>query len=334
MTAITTMPAPASYQLHVGDLNSVPVSVVRAPHLSVLRWLTATSTRPQSPLAAAIAQSASRDGSLFLASLGMPGLDRVPDVLTHVDAHGPTSVEANAVRLRDSDGAVLAGQIEQLWHGRPPGPWRAASVSPRRWLRSAAGASVQAWSVLSKHWHAAELLLRMEEARIGTAAVTGTLAAVIENISPRLHVRGEYIAFDAACGSTTSLAGRRLVFVPMLAPGRQVVVSFESGRDAYIAYPLPGTRPTMRSSRGHDDAAADTDRLTALLGPIRAAALRSLHSPQSMGALAREVHCAPSTLTYHCDQLVAAGLLERERRGQSIWVSRTDRAVRLLSALE
>jgi DNA-binding MarR family transcriptional regulator len=90
----------------------------------------------------------------------------------------------------------------------------------------------------------------------------------------------------------------------------------------------------MRRGPVHDDATSGADRLTVLLGPIRAAVLRSLHSPQSMGALAREVHCAPSTLTYHCDQLVAAGLLERERRGQSMWVSRTDRAVRLLSALD
>jgi DNA-binding transcriptional ArsR family regulator len=199
-------------------------------------------------------------------------------------------------------------------------------------LRSAACASVQAWSVLSKHWHAAELLLRTEEARIGTAAVTGTLAAVIENISPRLHVRGEYIDFDVACGTVTSLAGRRLVFVPMLAPGRQVVVGFEAGRDAYIAYPLPGAPAAAHGSRANDE--PDVDRLAALLGPIRAAALRSLHSAQTMGALARQLHCAPSTLTYHCDQLAAAGLLERERRGQSTWVSRTDRAVRLLSALE
>jgi DNA-binding transcriptional ArsR family regulator len=328
MPTVSEISAPASYRLDVGDVRTVPVTVARAPQLSVLRWLLdAASSRPKSPLASAVAAATSPDNSLFMASLGMPGLDRIPDLLTSVDARSPTCVEESAARLRDADGAVLAEQVERLWHGRPPGPWRAASTNPRRWLHSAARASLQAWSVLSRHWRAAELLLRTEEARIGAATVTGTLDTVIESISPRLHVRDGFLAFDAACGHRTSLADRRLVFVPMLAPGRQVIVSFEPGRDASIAYPLTGTSPAVRN----DD---DADRVTALLGPIRAATLRSLYLPQTMGRLARQLHCAPSTLTYHCDHLAAAGLLERERHGQSIWVSRTERAVRLLSALE
>ena len=52
-----------------------------------------------------------------------------------------------------------------------------------------------------------------------------------------------------------------------------------------------------------------------------------------MQALADELHCAPSTATYHCDLLDSAGLIARERRGSSIWVVRTRDGEALLDLL-
>jgi len=37
--------------------------------------------------------------------------------------------------------------------------------------------------------------------------------------------------------------------------------------------------------------------------------------------------------SYHCGQLEAAGLIVRERRGQSVWVSRTARGHELVDLL-
>lgn len=329
---MTAVPKPSTYRLEVGDLRTLPVSVARAPYVSVLRLLAEVPAPPQrrSPIASALAQNVSPNAAEFISAIGMPGLDRMPDVLTQ-DPQSAESVAGNVSRLRSLDTAELVRQIDALWGGRPPTPWRNAAERPRRWLDGAARASLQAWALLSRHWNAAAPSLRREEARIGTAVVTGSLDVLISEISPRLRVHGGSIEFDNPCGKSVPIGDRRLVFVPMLTSRRQVVVSFEDPDVAYIGYQLPGG-VAQSPQRPLED--ASRDRLISLLGPIRAAALRTLHRPQTMGTLAQTLHCSPSTLTYHCDLLTQTGLIQRRRRGQSIWVSRTDRALRLLDALE
>jgi DNA-binding transcriptional ArsR family regulator len=62
---------------------------------------------------------------------------------------------------------------------------------------------------------------------------------------------------------------------------------------------------------------------------LRAAAER----PISMGKLGAAVGCSPRMTSYHCGQLEAAGLIMRERRGQSVWVSGTARGHELVDLL-
>jgi hypothetical protein len=149
---------------------------------------------------------------------------------------------------------------------------------------------------------------------------------LIEQLGRRLHVRDGGIEFAADCGRTVGLAGRPLAFVPMLVPGRRTIVGFDEPEAAYIAYSVPGLGPTATST-------AEADSLALLLGPIRAAMLRSLDQPVTMEVLAHTVQCAPSTLTYHCNQLGAAGLLVRQRTGRYVWVSRSERGDRLVDLL-
>jgi DNA-binding transcriptional ArsR family regulator len=328
---VTALSVPSSYRLDVGQLDAAPVSVVRAPHLSVLQWLVgaAAPSSHRVALVPTIGARATRESRQFLSAIGLPGLDRLPDALVPIEP-GSMSVGAYARRLRATDPDVFSDEVDRLWNGRPPTPWRLAADHPRAWLDEAASAVLAAWPAFSRQWKAAEFLLRREEARVGTAVVTGTLDALIEGLSPRLHVVGTNIELEGHCSRSFELAGRRLVFVPTLARRRQLLVSFETPDVAYIAYTLPGSITAPAAARPDDD----RDRLTSMLGPIRAEALRTLDTPHTMGALARTLHVAPSTLTYHCDQLVVAGLLHRQRRGQAIWVSRTDRGVRLLNALE
>ena len=69
--------------------------------------------------------------------------------------------------------------------------------------------------------------------------------------------------------------------------------------------------------------AAANSVLALVLGPRRAAALRALRRPLTIGELAAAVQCAPTTATYHVHHLAAAGMVTRERRGSSVLVSRT-----------
>jgi DNA-binding MarR family transcriptional regulator len=52
-----------------------------------------------------------------------------------------------------------------------------------------------------------------------------------------------------------------------------------------------------------------------------------------MGQLAAAVECSPRMTSYHCDHLEQAGLIVRERHGQSVWVSRTTRGYELVDLL-
>lgn len=73
--------------------------------------------------------------------------------------------------------------------------------------------------------------------------------------------------------------------------------------------------------------------LALILGPLRAATLRALDCPLTVGQLAAAVECPPTTATYHVNQLATAGMIIRERNGTSIWVSRTDRGDQLIDLL-
>lgn len=326
---MTTMPVRHTYRLEVEDLGRTPVCLLRSPHLSVIGWLAAVA-KPNNPtpLAGEIARASGRDIGPFLKTIGLRGGSVIPDAVLALGEVGPLPVPAYADWLRDLSGDTLAEEIYSLWGSQPPRPWRIAAEHPRLWLEDAARATLAAWAVLSRHWRTADLLLRREEARVGTAAVTDSLGAVIGGLSARLHVTRRYIDFDAPCGTTHALGDRRLALVPMLSPGRQLIVSFDAELP-FIGYPLPGSESGRVAASG-----TTTDRLSVLLGPLRAETLRALQRPQPMGRLARQLHCAPSTLTYHCDQLAGAGLIQRERRAQSVVASLTDRGMRLLDAME
>jgi hypothetical protein len=328
---MTALPHRLPYRLRVDDLATTSVRVGRAPHVSALGWLiqAAAPAERKHPLASALEHGIPADGRRVFPALGMPGLDRLPDVLVSPVRRASGTVQDYVHDLAEVDAAEFSRDVSTLWDEQPPGPWRAVVDRPRPWLEAACRAMVVAWELCSVHWRSAELLLRREEARVGAAVVTGTLDLLIERIDPRLHVRDGCIEFDADCGRTVDLDGRPLVLVPLLVPGRRPMVGFDEPEAAYIAYPLPGigtAAPVMPDAdRG--------DRLTVLLGPVRASVLRALDRPLSMQVLASTVHCAPSTLTYHCDQLVAAGLLVRERHGRLMCVSRSDRGERLLDVL-
>ena len=86
-------------------------------------------------------------------------------------------------------------------------------------------------------------------------------------------------------------------------------------------------------SMNADQAPKSDDALTLVLGPVRAALLRALDRPLTMTELARRAGCTPSTLSYHCDRLVATDLVERRRTGTAIRVSRTVRGSELVDLL-
>ncbi|MFS8102440.1 hypothetical protein LFM09_35475 [Lentzea alba] len=75
------------------------------------------------------------------------------------------------------------------------------------------------------------------------------------------------------------------------------------------------------------------DTAALLLGRVRAEVLRSADRNPTMGELAHLTSTARSVTTYHCEMLEEAGLLVRERQGQSVRVRRTIMGSALLTLL-
>ena len=79
--------------------------------------------------------------------------------------------------------------------------------------------------------------------------------------------------------------------------------------------------------------ASSPDALEALLGRPRSAILTVLDRPLRAGELAERLGQVPSGVTHHLAVLESAGLVTRERRGQSVLVRRTARGTALLNLL-
>ncbi|MCC9711536.1 helix-turn-helix domain-containing protein [Streptomyces sp. MNU76] len=120
-----------------------------------------------------------------------------------------------------------------------------------------------------------------------------------------------------------------MVLVPIVSGNGASVFSFDRSDTVWFGYPAPG----LNSLWTGQDTTSGTDRLKLVVGPLRAGILRELVRPCTMGSLASRPSCTPATVTYHCGQLEAAGLLTRERRGQHVVARRTNSGGALVGLL-
>ncbi len=319
--------------------HSVPdvpaVSVVMAPAQSVITLLMQAASG-QAWGAPASLLTAIRDGlrpqARFAAqSFSARGWTRIPDSCTPMSPLADASVAEHAARLRDLPAATLTRELlAEAGDVDCPPQWRAAAEQPRRWLNSMADASLDIWAVAEPRWRAAGPLLDREIRRVGTAAVRGGMAALLNSLHPGLRYQDGAFTYVPPCNqfalrSLGPVGPRRLVLVPMIAGRNAVLFSFDLDDVCYIGYPIP--RPRAGAQETANGA------LATILGPVRAAILQVLRQALTVGDLATAVHCAPTTATYHLHQLAAADLITREKAGSSVWVSRTARGDELVDLL-
>jgi DNA-binding HxlR family transcriptional regulator len=257
----------------------------------------------------------------------------LPDVVaTPIPPTVDLSVSEQVQRLHDLPGNAVVEDLTCVFGPELPPWWRPVADRPRRWLDSYASATADAWSAVSPTWRQAQPLLDLEARRIGAAVVRGCTDVLLNALHPRMrYENGEFwVPFTREI--SLGLDGRPLVLVPTVAGPTGRFVGFDLPDVVYIAYPVPG-QPGLGE---HDVAATDPegDPLSRVLGRMRGHLLRATaERPISMGRLGAAVGCSPRMTSYHCGQLEAAGLIVRERRGQSVWVSRTTRGHELVDLL-
>jgi DNA-binding transcriptional ArsR family regulator len=164
---------------------------------------------------------------------------------------------------------------------------------------------------------------------VGSAVVSRNLGAVLAGLSPRVRYVDGALELPQCAREVFELAGRRLVLVPVVSGTAASMHSLDRDDVAWFSYPLPGLRRLGPPERQP----ARKDGLAQLLGPVRAGVLRSVQPPATVSELARALNTGVSTITYHCEYLKAAGLLERERYGREVRQRLTGRGAALVELL-
>lgn len=317
-------------RLRVGDAGALSVAVVKAPHLSLVLLLASpSSSSAVGRTACAARASVRRSGRFALASVLASAQIGFPDtVSTPIPPVADVPVADQVQRLRDLPGEALAEDLARTFGPGLPPRWRAAAERPRRWLDSYAWATMDAWSAAEGLWRRAQPLLDREVRRVGAAVVRGGTDVLLNTLHPRMRYENGEIWVPATREATVGLGGRRLVLVPTIAGPAGLLRCFDMPGVAYLAYPVRG----QADLREHGVAPADPggDPLGRVLGRVRARLLRAAGRPITMGQLAAAAGCGPRMASYHCAELEAAALIVRERRGQSVWVSRTARGHELV----
>jgi DNA-binding transcriptional ArsR family regulator len=327
---ITAASALRPHELRRTVPDAPAVSVVMAPAQSVITLLmqaaSGQSWGAPAGLLAAVRHGLRPQARFAAQSFTARGWTHIPDSCTPISPLADASVADHAARLRDLPAATLTREL--LAHCPPH--LRAAAEQPRRWLNSMADASLDIWAVAEPRWRAAGPLLDREIRRVGTAAVRGGMAALLNSLHPGLRYQDGTFTYAPPCNqfalhSLGPVGPRRLVLVPMVAGRNALLFSFGLDDVCFIGYPVPHPRAVAQDT-------AD-GALATILGPLRATILQVLRQPLTVGDLATTVHCAPTTATYHLHQLAAADLITREKSGSSVWVSRTARGDELVDLL-
>ncbi|GAB3958348.1 hypothetical protein GCM10029978_003100 [Actinoallomurus acanthiterrae] len=316
-------------ELDIGGFDAARVRVALDPYISVLALTTdAFGRRRGAPerWRHRIRSTISPANAAAIRPIVAPGRSVVPESVTPINPVAEAPVTDLIERLHDISADELRSDVESVFGGRPPADWGSVAKRPRHWLHSHAEATREAWSAVRPLWQQARPLLHREVERVGTAAVRGRLDVVLGGLHPRSRYEDGVLRISDPEPTRFELGDRPLVLVPMLSGDGALICNFDRTDAVWIGYPMPGVD---RLLRGEPESVRE-DALELLLGPVRAQVLGVLAQPRTMGELAALTELAPSAVTYHCERLAAIGLVQRERSGRQVRVSRTARGESLM----
>ncbi len=315
-------------RLELGPLDELDLTIAQAPYLSVLALMKEVLGNTPRGLPTSVA----RRIDLAVGEAGHSSLDALADPLTRAPMcvfpgdglmpQLPDSITA----LRDATAGWITESIEEEFGNEIPTTWRPPVRYPRRWLSGFAQAVVEVARATTVERRQAQTFISAEIARGYRAQAQGTLDVFLAGLSPRLSMEGTTLSFDDPQPELVDLAGRRLVLVPMFAGPRILSTGFDQTDIVWIGYPVQGLL-------GGAPATPAEDHLVELLGPTRASLMLCVGRPRAVGELAAILSVSPASVTFHCDRLVATGLVRRERRGHHVQVMRTSRGDELVDLM-
>lgn len=324
--------SPQHTELHLGPLGEVRVSIAPAPLVTLVSLVVDALGGPSQGVTPEWSQLIRKTLPPEAVQAVRPVFDRsaavLPDCLTPIDLDG-LPIRDQLDRIADTSPEILWRDVAELFDGEPPPPqWQRALRRPRHWIGRYVAVLASAWRAYAPIWQQSTALRARETERVGAAVVSGGLDVLLSGINDRARFSDDTLYLPDRMPYRVELDGRPLVMVPLLSGSDASVFNLDDPEMVWLGYPIPGLDSLSAAPE-----AVSRDPLTLLLGPIRAAILRALSRPTTMGALAEQLEAGPSTATYHCIQLASAGLVVRQRTGREVRIQRTLRGDALVDLL-
>jgi len=284
------------------------LAAVRAVHVGPL----ATALRPwrqtvapaQTPLLAAV----QRDRSY------------TPDFLTPPPEAGERSIDAEVELVAATPLQAVKQELSRCLDEGPHDSLLARLTKQPRQARDQAVREMRvAWEqLLRPSWPRLHRVLATDVDYRSRRLVTGGIAALIDDLDPRIAWDGRTLRVHAPVRDQRTLHGEGVVLMPS---------AFNVGRPIVILDP-PYQPTLVYGARGVATAftapVAPADALVQLLGRSRAFLLAALDEPAGTGDLAIALGRAAGTVSEHLHALRAAGIVEVRRNGKASRWQRTE----------
>jgi len=320
--------SPQHTELHLGPLSEVRVSVWPAPLVTLLSLVVDALGGPQQGVSPEWVRLVRSAMPMAATRAVCPVVDRstvtFPDCLAPIGS-SDEPVPALLERIAAVPPDVFCQSVTEVFDGQRLLMWQAAMQRPRAWLGQYVTVLSAAWQAYAPIWRQLTALHARETERVGSAVVGGGLDLLLAGISARTRLFGDTLCLPDRSPHRVELGTRRLVLVPLASGFNAAAFNLDLPDLVWFGYPLSGLSAVRPGDLSNAAPAPGPDALTCLLGPVRASVLRVLRRPTTMGALARLLNAAPSTVTYHCAQLASAGLVLRRRDGREVHIERTPR---------
>nr|WP_220448086.1 winged helix-turn-helix domain-containing protein [Nonomuraea diastatica] len=235
-----------------------------------------------------------------------------PDFLT--PPHGGHGLGAGADAVLSTPRPLLRRELDKLVSrtGTPSWAWGLADGRMDAFHDLRDGLCGYFDAAIAPHWSEVQAMVNADRAKRGRAYLDGGVGHLLASFSPVMRWRPPVLSMDHPVHREVRLGGRGLVLIPSYFCWGAPVALASPELPQVLVYPIERDHPPATPRRPSDSAGAR------LLGPTRAALLRSAVDGATTGELARHHGISPSGVSQHTQVLREAGLIVSRRSGGNV----------------
>ncbi|MEO3790740.1 winged helix-turn-helix domain-containing protein [Nonomuraea sp. B10E15] len=167
-------------------------------------------------------------------------------------------------------------------------------------------------AAIAPYWVEIQAMVDADRARRGRAYLDGGVGRMLASFSPVIRWRPPVLSMDHPVHRDVHLDGRGLVLIPSYFCWGAPVALADPELPQVLVYPIERDRPPATPRKPSESPNAR------LLGPTRAAILKSTVAGVTTGELARHHGISPSGVSQHTQVLREAGLIVSRRSGGNV----------------